>query len=270
MGDGRRGKHRVHRVADAEMLAVAGMPPSDDPAHKGLTDGAPVGALGLEFETRRRNRINGEIRCASGNAGFFIEVVQSFGNCPKYIQTRRPIASGTMGGVAHSCPSHRTSTLSEDAALIANADTFFIASRSAAPGLARSEGLDISHRGGRPGFVHSEGGRQLTFPDYRGNFFFNTLGNLAVEPRCGLLFIDFATGTTVQIAGRGRMLLVPQAIAVWPGAERAVAIEIDAVARTEQRLRERFAFLIYAPQFDRLAANTVRDAAAAAGKTAEP
>ena len=153
----------------------------------------------------------------------------------------------------------------EDAALIAGADTFFIASRSAAPGRAqgkpeaegqpevqgwsRAEGLDMSHRGGPAGFVRLDGARRLSFPDYRGNFFFNTIGNLVVDPRCGLLFLDFATGATLQIAGRGRALLEPEACAPWPGAERAVAVEIDEVVATDARSRLGWEFLGYAPQF---------------------
>jgi hypothetical protein len=78
--------------------------------------------------------------------------------------------------------------------MMAAADTFFIA--SANPG----GNLDASHRGGQPGFVRRRG-EQLWIPDYRGNSMFNTLGNLAVNPAAGLLFIDFAAGESLQLTG---------------------------------------------------------------------
>ena len=85
-------------------------------------------------------------------------------------------------------------------ALIAAADTFFVASRSR-PEVGSGGGLDMSHRGGRPGFVGVHGDT-LAIPDFRGNRFFNTLGNLLGDPRAGLLFVDFASGDLLQLQGR--------------------------------------------------------------------
>ena len=48
-----------------------------------------VGLLGLEPHTRRRNRANGRVRLLH-DGGFEVQVLQSFGNCPKYIHARRP------------------------------------------------------------------------------------------------------------------------------------------------------------------------------------
>ena len=83
--------------------------------------------------------------------------------------------------------------------LIESADTFFVASRSRAE-LGADGGLDMSHRGGRPGFVGVQGDT-LAIPDFRGNRFFNTLGNLLGDPRAGLLFVDFTTGELLQLQG---------------------------------------------------------------------
>jgi predicted pyridoxine 5'-phosphate oxidase superfamily flavin-nucleotide-binding protein len=62
----------------------------------------------------------------------------------------------------------------------------------------------VSHRGGRPGFVRIDGDDTLTVPDFNGNRFFNTLGNLAVHPRAGLLFIDFDNGDCCTSRSRPR------------------------------------------------------------------
>jgi hypothetical protein len=47
---------------------------------------------------------------------------------------------------------------------------------------------------------------RLAFPDYSGNRMFQTLGNLAVNPRAGLLFVDWETGSTLQLTGRAQII----------------------------------------------------------------
>ena len=76
-------------VIDPHTLKVKGRPIYGDPLNKALVDGADIGALGLEFHTRRRNRVNGKIAHVE-EGGFVIRVTQCFGNCPKYIQAREP------------------------------------------------------------------------------------------------------------------------------------------------------------------------------------
>lgn len=232
-----------------QILAIATLPEPADPARAGLLHGAPVGVLGLEFSARRRNRLSGAILYADGAKGFMVQVVQSFGNCPKYIQARRPISELDQSLPPAATPAEVTDVLTDQhAALIASADTFFIASRSAAPGLVRSEGLDVSHRGGLPGFVVAESTRRLVVPDYRGNNFFNTIGNLKVDARCGLLFIDFATGATLQLIGRGEVLNDAGDSSRWPAAERAIAVNVERAVYTRNRVRVRYAFESFAPE----------------------
>ncbi len=178
---------------DATTLMIAARPGNDDPAAAGLLEGAPVGLLGLDFTNRRRNRANGIVHSV-GSSEFIVNVSQSFGNCAQYIQTRHPEPRATA-------PAATESIASLDPAaqrLIAGADTFFVASRSR-EGLT-SGGLDVSHRGGRPGFVGIHGD-ELRIPDFRGNRFFNTLGNLLGDPRAGLLFIDFTSGELLHLQG---------------------------------------------------------------------
>ena len=59
-----------------------------------------------------------------------------------------------------------------------------------------------AHRGGPPGFVTIEDDRTLAIPDYPGNGMFKTLGNLAIEPFAALVFVDYARGDVLQLAGR--------------------------------------------------------------------
>ena len=112
--------------------------------------------------------------------------------------------------------------------------TFFIASAhpEAASSRDPARGVDVSHRGGPPGFVRAEGHRLLV-PDYVGNTFFNTLGNLQLQPRCGLLFIDYQRGTRVHLACRARLLPHAPDPAQWPGALRLLELEVDESVRVE-------------------------------------
>jgi uncharacterized protein len=156
------------------------------------TAGDPrVGLLFIELATRRRYRVNGEVIDASDDS-MVVRVVEAYRNCPKYIQRRR---LRVADGAAPHHERRRGANLGEgEQRFITSADTFFVASAN------RGGQLDASHRGGRPGFVRVDEER-LRIPDYAGNGMFNTLGNLAVNPAAGLLFVDFATGATLQLAG---------------------------------------------------------------------
>ena len=165
-----------------------------------LQVGAPIGLLGLQAHTGRRNRLNGRIT-RSDREGFEVTAGQSFGNCPKYIRPRRAEFVPAQGEAAVS----ELHALDDEARRIVHAaDTFFIATAHplARTGGDASQGVDVSHRGGPPGFVEVVGDT-LEVPDYVGNSFFNTFGNLLLEPRCSLLFVDVASGDRLRLAGVG-------------------------------------------------------------------
>jgi predicted pyridoxine 5'-phosphate oxidase superfamily flavin-nucleotide-binding protein len=207
---------------DETHLRVDALPPDDDPLRPLLREGAALGLLGIELPTRRRNRANGRIAERDAR-GFSLHVLQSFGNCPKYIQRRVLRANGEPTGHA----AQRSDRLSDaSAALVRAADTFFIASH--ASGEAPSAGSDVSHRGGRRGFVHvGDDGGTLTWPDFTGNTFFNTLGNLAAEPRAGLVFPDFTNGDLLHVNGRAEIVWDGPQLARFAGAERLVRLRVD-------------------------------------------
>jgi predicted pyridoxine 5'-phosphate oxidase superfamily flavin-nucleotide-binding protein len=200
---------------DPFTLHVRARPLAGDPLAEQLTPGAPLGLLGLEFSSRRRNRMNGDL-IERDAEHFAVRVRQSFGNCPQYIRVRALSLDGdrsAFGAVA--APAAEGSSLSQEALrLVSSAETFFIASSSSArPGTETSAGVDMSHRGGAPGFVQlsqQAGGSVLSWPEYPGNNAFNTLGNLLVHPHAGLLFVDFATGTLLSLQGRADVLELPQ------------------------------------------------------------
>jgi predicted pyridoxine 5'-phosphate oxidase superfamily flavin-nucleotide-binding protein len=181
---------------DPRTLAVGVLPAAADPLSGLITPGRRVGLLGLQPHTRRRNRLNGDVLAVDG-AGFSVRVRQSFGNCPKYIHPRLPRPLAQPPGL----PRSLGADLDDKArALIAGADTLFIASAAAPGGDA-----DLSHRGGTPGFVsvaRTPAGVVLTLADQPGNRMFSTLGNLLLHPLAGLLFVDLAHGHLLQVATR--------------------------------------------------------------------
>ena len=207
---------------DSVTLHIAALPDAGDPADAALAPGRDIGILGIDFSTRRRNRANGRIlRREPG--GLSVAVDQSFGNCPQYIQQRTVAPARIELAEGGSSPVESFDHLDEAAqAAIARADTFFVASRSRADNGAAygaAYGADISHRGGRPGFVRVDG-EMLTIPDFRGNRYFNTLGNLIAEPRASLLFVDFETGDLLQLQGMAQVDWNGAAAQQFTGAER--------------------------------------------------
>ena len=224
------------RAPDARHLVIRALPGAGDPL--ALHVDQPLGLLGLEPHTRRRNRMNGTV-VAIESRGFAVEVDQSFGNCPKYIQAREP--RWVDRGVAPAARIEHTQLSAEARRLVSQADTLFIASATPqARGHAGAEGVDVSHRGGLPGFVrasnNADGATVLTVPDYRGNNFFNTLGNLAAHPYAGLLFIDPETGDLLHLTGTTEI--------VWGEQEgqREIRFTVD-----EGRWRERALPLSWSP-----------------------
>lgn len=218
---------------DPVTLRIGGIHDAD-----GLAAGREIGLLGLDFTNRRRNRANGHVAIADAR-GLIVRVGQSFGNCAQYIQTRHPTA---MARVAP--PVEAFDGLDDAArALAMGADTFFVASRSR-PGI-ESGGLDMSHRGGRPGFVGVHG-NTLAIPDFRGNRFYNTLGNLLGEPRVGLLFVDFAAGDLLQLQGRAEIDWAPGG-AGPEGAERVWRVRIERGWRRRGAFPFAWTFGDYAP-----------------------
>jgi predicted pyridoxine 5'-phosphate oxidase superfamily flavin-nucleotide-binding protein len=243
---------------DSRTLRVRARPSAGDPTAPWLVEGAAVGLLGLEAHTRRRNRANGRIRGVH-DGGFDVDVLQSFGNCPKYIHARRPQpAMPSAAGAIHAGPAHVLGPFLDAPSLelLGRADTLFIASASGArPGRAPADGVDVSHRGGLPGFVavhRGDRGVQLTIPDYVGNFFFNTLGNLLAWRLAGLLVPDYADasgGTMLHVSARASIELEGRALAAFPGAQRLLTLDVLGGTRRPGAMPLRWSVPEPPPQF---------------------
>ncbi|MBV6824684.1 pyridoxamine 5'-phosphate oxidase family protein [Pseudomonas sp. PD9R] len=230
---------------DPKVLQLERLPADGDPVKAALQKGAAVGLLGIDLKTRRRNRMNGHISTAT-SGGFSVSVVHAFGNCPQYIQLRS-VEPVSLGQSSTSVEVERFNELDEAAqATINQADTFFITSYVDLDGDPAKRSVDVSHRGGNAGFVRLEG-NVLTIPDFAGNLHFNTLGNLLLNPLAGLLFVDFASGDMLQVAGRTEIILDGPEIAAFQGAERLWTLTVEHVVRRKAALALRWQFEGFSP-----------------------
>lgn len=195
----------------------------DCPALSALQAGKEFGALGLDFTNRRRNRVNGVISRMDKNR-LEVAVRQSFGNCPKYIQ-RRKISPRTGEAAAIA---HLNGLDAQAREMILSADTFFVATH--AHGDSPTGGVDISHRGGKPGFVKIVDDT-LWVPDFSGNRYMNTLGNMLAEPRAALLFVDFTHGEVLHLQGHTEINWQAEPMQLLKGAERFWCLHITSAWR---------------------------------------
>lgn len=208
------------RSPDARTITLDTDIDAQDPLKAAVDSGTDVGIVGIELHSRRRNRFSG--RLTNEGHRYKIAVDQTFGNCPQYIHER------WLSKVADA--PKKTAKVSNKLTRsqmdwVAQADTLFIGSGHQQGEDAPSRGYDASHRGGRAGFVHISDPSHLRIPDYAGNNFFNTIGNLMVDPSLGLVFVDFDSGSLLHIAGRAKIDWRPDH-SFDPEALRAIDVEI--------------------------------------------
>ena len=193
-------------VSDDHTLAINPARGDLETVRADVAGNGVLGLLAIDFPTRRRMRVNG--LATVDRDRIVLTTREVYGNCPQYIDPRNQLHDAVT----------LTTTMSHalderQQAWIASADTFFIASVNA------ERGADASHRGGEPGFV-AVTPTSVSWPDYEGNNMFNTIGNLLLDPRCSLLFVEFQSGATLRVDG--------SAIVRWDG-ERRIAVEVETV-----------------------------------------
>ena len=178
---------------DPQRLRIYGKGGAGDPIELGIKKNAAIGLLGIEFYSRRRNRMNGLIRAANTDV-VEVDVEQSFGNCPKYIHLKQIESLHVNPGPPEVLPDSdkRLRTLIE------STETFFVSSYA---DMNDKRQVDVSHRGGEAGFVKVDGNGVLTVPDFTGNNFFSTLGNIYLNNRAGLTFVNWKKNIMLQMTG---------------------------------------------------------------------
>jgi uncharacterized protein len=231
---------------DDRTLQITAQPLWGDPLNDILSDGIDIGLLGIELHTRRRNRLNGVVTQMQADR-FAVQVRQSFGNCPKYIQARMFEWDDTAIAAQSVLPIGSLDAAAR--AMIAAADTFFITTAYQGE---TTGGVDVSHRGGKPGFVRIDDDRTLTIPDFVGNFYFNTLGNLEVNPFAGLLFINFSQGDRLYLTGTTEVIWAGAEVSAYAGAERLLRFRLDRGYRITGSLPVQWSAPAFSPYLDRM------------------
>jgi uncharacterized protein len=113
----------------------------------------------------------------------------------------------------------------DERAFIERMDMFFLAT-------ADADGRpQCSYKGGDPGFVRLLDERTLAFPSYDGNGMFLSIGNLAVNPHVGLLFIDFRAQRPSRLRVNGIASIDERdpLRAAYPGAQLVVRVRTTQV-----------------------------------------
>ena len=170
-----------------------------DPFWSNIQSNNQLGIIVIELGSRRRLRINGRIEKISEYV-YHINVEQAYPNCPQYIQRRHILRAKKASSANNSSDICGCNLNKNQRNIISNADTFFVSSSHP------EQGNDVSHRGGKPGFVQIISNNQLRIPDYPGNSMFNTLGNFELNSAAGLVFIDFINKKVLQLTGTAKVL----------------------------------------------------------------
>jgi uncharacterized protein len=244
------GKPGFLSAPNDRTLQVTAKPLLGDPLINTLVNGIDIGLLGIELHTRRRNRLNGTVAAIHSDS-FDVQVGQSFGNCPQYIQAR-------MFELDENTPT--TPTLVQqiaifgevEQAMIKASDTFFIATAYQDESAGAARGVDVSHRGGKSGFVRIDNDRTLTIPDFSGNHHFNTFGNLVLNPHAGLLFVDFDQGNLLYLTGSAEVIWEGAEISAYEGAERLLRFYLKRGYRVDGSLPLRWSTPEFSPFLDRM------------------
>lgn len=106
---------------------------------------------------------------------------------------------------------------------IESRDMFFLSSRD-------HRGYPTcSHKGGEPGFIKVVDEKTIAFPSYDGNGMFLSLGNINVNNKIGMLFIDFETPHRIRVHGVASIDRHDPLMKEFHGAELIVRIKVTEI-----------------------------------------
>lgn len=229
------------KARGVEVLEVEARVNPSDPFVRAVcsaTKGARrFAGVAIDYPTRSRIKIAGLVESATlevDRLSLVLRANEHLGNCPKYITVRelRPTRRS-----AQTTPLGRTLP-PEAKALLQHASTVFIATRHSDADPRESD-MGFNHRGGPRGFVRvleDDEGTHLVLPDYSGNRFYQSLGNVETDPVMGVAVPDFASGAMLQVSGRAKNLFDDEAARVMPGATLVTRISIDDAFLTQGAL----------------------------------
>ena len=223
--------------------------------------------VGIDFANRRRNKLAGTIAGADydapGTLNLHLESNEHLGNCPKYITVRELEPFTRDASLGHDSFAACDSPLPPDCKdIIARTSTVFLATKHTPEKGSKAHSrkdMGLNHRGGAPGFVRvyeeskccrgrsrglnandSDGTKAVTtylvLPDFSGNRFYQSLGNIQSNPLVGLVFPDFETGNVLHLTGEAENLFGSKAESIMPRTNMITRIRITGVVFVKQAL----------------------------------
>lgn len=197
--------------------------------------GSAIGLLALDGGWNGALRIAGYVAEAD-RTGITVEVLQVFSMSAQLLHQRERAPRKMMDPVyLKEASSWRSSLDGVMTSLVDEVDTLFIASRHPELDGSPEKNVDVSCRGGLPGFVLAPDDKTLLWPEYERDGCFSTLGNLVLDPRCGLTLTASGRSGAIQIAGRAQILWRDAEAKRLTGCDRAVRLTIDKARPTVDR-----------------------------------
>ena len=144
----------------------------------------------------------------------------------------------------------REHVTAEDKALIERVDMFFLAT------VDEDGQPSCSYKGGDPGFVRVVDERGLAFPVYDGNGMFLSAGNMAHQPRIGMLFIDFEQPKRLRVHGRATIERDDPLLGGYQEAQFIVRVQVDRVFPNCPRYIHKYQRVESSPYVPRAACET--------------
>ncbi|KAJ3283710.1 hypothetical protein HDU79_008840 [Rhizoclosmatium sp. JEL0117] len=214
-------------VIDHDKLGISATNvPRDDPVAKCFATakaGSPWAGLGIMFENRRRNKVAGQVlkNAFDGSClDLTLQTNENMGNCPKYITVRdvKPFERKAETFFNDFGTTSSIQLTKDERDLINRCSTIYLATRHFTSNDASTD-MGLNHRGGPPGFVRvldQNGSSSLILPDYSGNRFYQSLGNVESDQLAGIVFVCFETGDTLHITGIAENLYDKDAENIMP------------------------------------------------------
>ncbi|KAJ3317612.1 hypothetical protein HDV06_001344 [Boothiomyces sp. JEL0866] len=199
-----------------------------DPFLSAVLDSKYFSAVGVDFTNRRRNKVNGNILSASFQNGLLrlvLQATENMGNCPKYITVRQ------LQYFKRTAQAPQVLTLlNEEARDILNScSTIFMVTKHLTGDLSEYD-LGFNHRGGPKGFLRyfeRDNVGNIVLPDYSGNRFYQSLGNIQSDNAAGLVIPNFETGDLLYVTGRARNVFDKEAEEIMPRMSLITIIVIE-------------------------------------------
>ena len=207
--------------------------------------GRMISGLSIHLEERNRVKLFGRMvagalsamgeekegeKSGVGQVQLVVNIEQSLGNCPKYLNCKRIKPALPEPKLIHDSIKLGPEGLD----LLGKSDMFFISS------MHQHEDMDLNHRGGPPGFVriesNNDSGAVLVWPEYSGNNLYQTLGNLQTDPKAGLVFPDFETGNVLYLTGQTEVFVGNNANEVLSHSSLAVRFKVTGARFVEKGL----------------------------------